>query len=100
MIGENEVLNDFSPNHVVVDGFASMGFVFICESLEELEKKYGQFAHDSWTDRELCLRKSEAIRSDLVGESRLGELRMALTDKLGVLAISKEELTPPKVEPF
>ena len=100
MLGENEVLHDFSPNQVIVDGFASMKFVLVCESQEELEEKYGQFAHNTWKNRRLCLAKIEAIRSDLIGENRLEELRWALTNKLDVLALSKEELTPTRVEPF
>ena len=58
-----------------------------------LEEKYGQFAQDSWIDRELNFRKMDMIKSDLQEGPRLEKLRRLLSRELGILAISKDELT-------
>ena len=37
---------------------------------EDLKEKYGRFAHSSWLDEKLCLRKMDAIRTELKDEAK------------------------------
>ena len=93
---------------MVLDGFKGFEPVHathhmpVLERSQELslEEKYGQFAQDSWGDRELALRKMDAITSDLQEGEVMRRLRGLLAQNLEILAISKEELTPAAVEPF
>ena len=62
--------------------------------------KFGHFAQESWGDYDLCLRKMETIKTDLEEGRLLDSLRAILANRLEVLAISKDELTPARVEPF
>ena len=77
-----------------------MAQVNACEPEGELELKYGRFAHSSWRDRCLCLKKMDAIMTKIGGEHGQDGIRHMLADKLEVLAISKDELTPANGEPF
>ena len=65
-----------------------------------MERKYGQYAQDSWEDRNLSLKKMDMIKSNLQD----GPIRWGLMDlmakELSILAISNDELNQAKVEPF
>ena len=66
----------------------------------ELERKYGQYAQDSWEDRNLSLKKMDMIKSNLQdGPIRWGLLDL-MAKELSILAISKDELNQANVEPF
>ena len=50
---------------MLVDGFEDINVVDKGKDEESLEWKYGHFAHVSWEDRDLCLRKMDEVKSDL-----------------------------------
>ena len=65
-----------------------------------MERKYGQYAQDSWEDRDLSLKKMDMIKSNLQdGPIRWGLMEL-MAKELGILAISKDELNQANVEPF
>ena len=66
----------------------------------ELDKKYGRFAHDSWEDYELSLKKLDTVCAEIGEGAIMEKLRALLSERLSILAISKSELNRARVEPF
>lgn len=83
-----------------MDGFEEINVGTEEKNEENLEEKFGHFAHDSWVDWDISLEKMGTIKTDLLDGRQEEKLRRMLAKHLRILAISKDELSEARVEPF